>query len=185
MSCRPAEVNATDPKSSGVNALPSRYMNAAICSRVTVLPGQKSVALVHPAVIARFFIQWTAGQNAAGPDPSSVTSVKPAQFCATAGAAATRNAARPAMRHHCPTRIAISLKSFRLLGGIVAACVAGRCLERDSRLDRSYANSIDDERLCSSQCRDYRGVAVAQSTVRRRQDDGRWRPWHHAHVMEY
>ena len=69
----------------GVSAVPSRFMNAAIASRLTGSVGQYSVADVQPVVTARFFSHSTFGQNVL----VSSTSVKPAHGSASANGAAS------------------------------------------------------------------------------------------------
>ena len=80
-------------------------MNNAICARLTLSPGQYSVADVQPSVICRFFSHSMFGQN----ESAAGTSVKPTQLWARAGPAPSRNAARPAVRHHEAMRLATSL----------------------------------------------------------------------------
>ncbi len=58
--------------------LPRRYMNAAICRRVTTSSGQYRFT-AHPRVMSRFFIQVTCAQNGS----ASSTSRKPAQGAAS------------------------------------------------------------------------------------------------------
>ena len=72
----------------GDSALPTRFMNAAMASRLTGSVGQYSVAEVQPVVTARFFSHSTFGQNGL----VLSTSVKPAQGSADALSAATANA---------------------------------------------------------------------------------------------
>ena len=58
-----------------VSAVPSRFMNAAIASRLTESVGQYSVVDVQPVVTARFFSHLTLAQNAL----AGSTSVNPLQ----------------------------------------------------------------------------------------------------------
>lgn len=80
----------------GSSADPSRFMNAAICRRVTVPSGQYSVADVQPVVTPRLRIHSTAAQK--GLDVS--TSLNPAHGSARSGAGVRRRsqATRRAMR---------------------------------------------------------------------------------------
>ena len=89
----------------GVNATPKRFMNAAICSRLTVSVGQNSVGVAQPSVIERFFSHSTFGQKPL----AESTSVKPAQGAALDELLASSVSPKPS--------IAITLRIFSPMSG--------------------------------------------------------------------
>ena len=111
--CRPSHfITCPAVQVSGNRLSPNRFMNAAICSRLTKSFGQYSVVEVQPSVIPRFLSQVTLPQNGL----VSSTSVKPAQGRACADPATpTPTSTANSPRIIC--RIAASLARPRLFQG--------------------------------------------------------------------